>query len=292
MIDGAISCLCYNKASRGSAGNTTAALTKTLPVSEESVMAALQPNCAGGNAQVVSAASDVRIITNGLTSIGDKSGPLTIIGHEFFAKRIRFVVVECKCGEVRVVEPRRFLAKSQKPLACGQCSLIESGGHVSACHNKHYLYYTWTSMIARCRDRWRASWKNYGGRGISVCNEWRSSFPAFVRWAMENGHQHGLTLDRINNDGNYEPSNCRWVSVIHQGNNKRTNTVICAFGERKTMAEWLRDHRCGITSGAGIQYRLMRGWSAEEAISKPRRKMDYTTRFVQKTNPTTNGARR
>lgn len=83
-------------------------------------------------------------------------------------------------------------------------------------------------------------YQNYGGRGITVCDEWLHSFVSFKDWAFEHGYQEGLTIDRINNDGNYEPDNCRWVDYITQANNKRGCLYATIDGETKTLTEWCR----------------------------------------------------
>ena len=92
--------------------------------------------------------------------------------------------------------------------------------------NKHFG--AWRGMMVRCYKPSSKAYKNYGGRGISMCEEWRNNFMAFYDWSMANGYQDSLTIDRINNDGNYEPSNCRWTNSTIQACNKRilisTNT--------------------------------------------------------------------
>lgn len=86
--------------------------------------------------------------------------------------------------------------------------------------NNILLYYTWQAMIQRCSNPNHPKWMRYGGRGISVCDEWKKDFFSFLKWCKANGYKHGLTIDRINNDGNYEPSNCRWTTYLVQENNK------------------------------------------------------------------------
>lgn len=95
----------------------------------------------------------------------------------------------------------------------------------------------WSSMIHRCENPKRNSYKNYGGRGISVCEEWHD-LSNFVEWARSNGYSDNLTLDRIDFNGNYEPSNCRWATVDMQLNNMRTNVVITCMGFTGTAKQW------------------------------------------------------
>ena len=94
-------------------------------------------------------------------------------------------------------------------------------------------------MLQRCTRPTHHKYPNYGGRGITVCAEWRS-FEDFYKWATANGYNEGLSLDRIDDNGNYEPSNCRWTDMTTQCNNKRTNVWLERNGEIHTMVEWTR----------------------------------------------------
>lgn len=87
--------------------------------------------------------------------------------------------------------------------------------------SNHPLYHCLAGMIQRCTNKKNAAYKYYGGRGILLCAEWRNNFEAFYLWAIDNGWEKGLTIDRINNDGNYEPGNCRWVTLKENMNNMR-----------------------------------------------------------------------
>ena len=123
-------------------------------------------------------------------------------------------------------------------------------------------------MINRCYRVADISYKNYGGRGITVCKEWKNDFMAFYNWSISNGYKEGLTIDRINTNGNYEPSNCRWVSMKVQQNNRSNNRILEYKGQKKTITEWARI--CGL-SYRNLHYRLKNGYSIEQAIEKPKR---------------------
>jgi len=97
-------------------------------------------------------------------------------------------------------------------------------------YRKHALYTVWLNCKARCYYPKHKSYKNYGGRGITVCTEWRNDSAAFIEWALTNGWKKGLTIDRRNNDGNYTPQNCRFVSRYTQSNNSRNNKLFVAYG--------------------------------------------------------------
>jgi len=99
------------------------------------------------------------------------------------------------------------------------------------------LYNIWTQIIQRCTNQRLDHYARYGGRGITVCSEWKD-FEVFVEWAMDNGYKNGLTIDRIDVDGNYEPKNCKWSTNLEQARNKRTSRYITIDGETKTVSEW------------------------------------------------------
>jgi len=122
-------------------------------------------------------------------------------------------------------------------------------------------------MKRRCYNPKNKRYKNYGGRGISVCDEWKDQFESFCDWAMSNGYSDELTLDRKDVNGNYEPSNCAWATRMEQMRNTTRNHYITAFGETKTMAEWAREFN---VSPDLIKDRLNKlHWSEEEAVSTP-----------------------
>ena len=121
-------------------------------------------------------------------------------------------------------------------------------------------------MKARCVDSNSHKYHAYGGRGITICEEWLNSFEAFYDWAMANGYRDDLSIDRIDNDGNYCPENCRWATPKEQANNTRTNRLLEHNGEKRTVSEWA--DITGIAKKA-IYRRLGRGWSVEKALTTP-----------------------
>jgi hypothetical protein len=123
-------------------------------------------------------------------------------------------------------------------------------------------------MKARCYRKSTAPYARYGGRGITVCDEWRNSFTSFRDWALSNGYAEGLSLDRIDYNGNYEPSNCRWVTIKEQENNRCNNNRIEYNGEIRTISEW--SEILGISQYA-LRHRIQRGWSIERALTTKER---------------------
>lgn len=130
------------------------------------------------------------------------------------------------------------------------------------------LYRIFASMKTRCINPKNKGYKNYGERGIAICEEWLSNFHIFEKWSISNGYQENLSIDRIDVNGNYSPQNCRWCSKTEQANNMRSNVFISAFGEIKTIAQWSVDNRCVIPYST-LYRRLRRKWDSELAIITP-----------------------
>lgn len=134
------------------------------------------------------------------------------------------------------------------------------------------LYMVWADMKTRCYNQKDPNYKRYGARGITVCEDWKD-FAKFKEWALANGyeentdHQKKCSLDRIDNNGNYEPSNCRWATAREQTNNTRRNTRVQYKGEEHTLAEWARIKGMSYTS---FMSRYCRGWSFERIMETPK----------------------
>jgi len=129
-------------------------------------------------------------------------------------------------------------------------------------------------MIMRCHNPNSTAYAHYGGRGISVCEEWREYLP-FAEWAKSNGYHEGLTIDRIDANGDYCPENCRWATFKEQANNKTNNRYITYLGETKTMSQW--SEIVGVDPGT-IAFRLDNGWSVEKALTTTPQHTDITYR--------------
>lgn len=125
-------------------------------------------------------------------------------------------------------------------------------------------------MRRRCYDKRHQAYHNYGGRGIKVCDAWRDDLPSFYAWAVTNGYTDDLTLDRVDNDGDYTPANCRWITAAEQHTNRRDNRLVSLWGETKPVVVWLRDPRvtAGLRSDT-VRYRLNNGMPPEEAFTTP-----------------------
>ena len=190
---------------------------------------------------------------------GEKYGRLTLLSS-FVEKQRRYWLCRCACGKEKAVLQQAL--KNGNTKSCG-CLQKES----RFVHGGYYLpeYQVWCGMKRRCYRLKAGDYKDYGGRGIRVCERWRNSFPNFLE-DMGSRPSANYSLDRIDVNGNYEPSNCRWASASEQNNNKRGNHLITFRGETLTETEWRK--RLGFDVGI-IRQRLARGWSAERALTTP-----------------------
>lgn len=133
--------------------------------------------------------------------------------------------------------------------------------------SRNRLYRIWSNMKDRTTNPNSSKYKHYGGRGISVCPEWFNDFETFYVWAITNGYNDDLTIDRIDNDGNYEPTNCQWADMNTQANNKRSNIKLQYRGETLTLMQWCRKLKLDYPT---IRSRIIDGkWSAEKAFETP-----------------------
>lgn len=196
---------------------------------------------------------------------GDRYGRLTVLGEVGRDKHNkRCLSCLCDCGNTTVVELNSI--RTGNTTSCG-CYALEVSRKINTTHGKTKtcLYNSWRGMKDRCINPNSTNYSNYGGRGIKVCDEWQV-FDEFLKWAINNGYVKGLSIERINNNGNYEPGNCRWATRIEQNNNRRTNHMITFNGKTKSTTEWSR-----IT---GINYRTLKsrletGWTVEDALLTP-----------------------
>lgn len=129
------------------------------------------------------------------------------------------------------------------------------------------LYKCWMGINRRCNNKNDKSYKNYGGRGIKMCDDWKGNYPAFEKWALSNGWKKGLTIERNDVNGNYEPSNCSWIPKSMQSRNTRVSKHFEYDGKKLTIPEWSRI--TGITDITIWRRIYKRGWSIEDALTIP-----------------------
>lgn len=172
----------------------------------------------------------------------------------------------CDCGKHTIAYS--FQLKNDQKRSCGCSRVADQRQSVSKHGGRNTrLYRTWANMKQRTENPNHIAYPNYGGRGIKVCDEWKSSFENFRDWALKAGYTDDLTIDRIDVNGNYEPSNCRWLTKQEQNRNQRSNVIIEYNGVRQTMSEWAA--QIGV-SEAAIHRRInVLHWSVERALSTP-----------------------
>lgn len=164
---------------------------------------------------------------------GEKFGRLTVISRDENDKyRCSHWRCRCDCGREKVISISNL--RSGGTQSCG-CLMIERTREKSTTHGMRNtrLYHIWISMKQRCNNRNNHAYKHYGGRGITICSEWldkEKGFINFYNWAMANGYADSLSIDRINPDGNYEPSNCRWANAQEQTDNRRCSKTFAYAG--------------------------------------------------------------
>ena len=174
----------------------------------------------------------------------------------------------CDCGNEKDIPGKDLRRGNIK--SCG-CLRREASSSRKKTHgaSESRLYYIWLTMKQRCNNPNNHKARDYRNRGITICSEW-NEFEEFQKWALANGYADNLTIDRIDNDGNYEPKNCRWATAIEQGSNKRNNVNITFDGKIKNIAQWAREY--GLKHGV-VQKRIKYlGWSIEKALTTPARK--------------------
>lgn len=170
----------------------------------------------------------------------------------------------CDCGGTTIT--RTACLRNGTTRSCG-CLRSELSAARKRVHNGKgtRLYAIWKGICSRCHNTHRSCYDRYGGRGISMCDEWRD-FATFREWAHANGYNDKLSIDRIDNNGGYTPENCRWVDDYAQAHNKRNNRIIEFQNEKLCLAEWGRRLGC---NGQVISDRLKRGWSVQQALTTP-----------------------
>ena len=170
----------------------------------------------------------------------------------------------CDCGNIKYVQTYHLTKGIIQSCGCSSTKYKQT-------EFTKPLYIIWQGMKNRCYNPKHENYVNYNGKGISICDEWKDDFELFYNWSISNGYKKGLSIDRINNNGNYEPSNCRWVTKREQMWNTSKNKIIEYKNETRCMAEW-----CDILNlnYETIQSRFHRGWNVEKTFETPIRKIN------------------
>jgi hypothetical protein len=199
--------------------------------------------------------------------LGQKFGRLTVLSRSQNSEQGKTQwTCLCECGNQKTVLGDSL--RSNKTTSCGCYRKQVVGKNAPIKHGKTHtrLFRIWSGMKSRCYAKTNNSYKNYGYRGIVICDEWRYNFQNFYKWAMTNGYADNLTIDRTNVNGNYEPANCKWATYQQQENNRRDTVFLNICGCRKPITEW--SEMVGIGS-ATIEWRIRKHWPFEQLFISP-----------------------
>lgn len=177
----------------------------------------------------------------------------------------------CDCGKEVIIDKYRVIGGITK--SCG-CYKKEKMSNIHKTHGltKTNIYSRWLKMKDRCYNENSIAYKDYGGRGIKMCNEWEDDFMTFYHWAVNNGYKEDLSIDRIDNNKGYSPENCRWVTIKEQTRNRRSNIYV----RGKCLTDYCSDYG---SSFSRVASRVKRGWDIETAIKCP--KVDLKKYFYE-----------
>lgn len=207
--------------------------------------------------------------------VGKRYGRLVVLEYAYTIGKHSYYRCKCDCGNV--VETRRDGLVNGHTQSCGCAN--QEWMHSGKMNRKHGLtndraYWVWAKIKSRCYNPNSREYKNYGARGIVMCDEWLSP-QVFIEWCYANGYDANApkgecTLDRIDTDGNYEPSNCRWITNKEQQNNRRDNRVYEHLGIKHTVAEWSEIYH--------VTYSVMHHWLVDREKTIAQFETDYTPR--------------
>lgn len=210
--------------------------------------------------------------------VGDVFGNWTIV--EILPKTVNYhkhFICKCVCGKTKEIDAYNVL--SGKSTNCGCVRDLKTKERMTKHGQKQTrLYNIWCSMKERCNNPNSQAYKDYGGRGISICKDWQDDYMNFYNWSINNGYDKKLTIDRIDVNGNYEPLNCRWATTDEQCNNRRNNIKITYNGKTQTLFQWCEEY--------GLEYRMIlaryhnpnfQNKSIEELLFTPNQKQIFIT---------------
>lgn len=203
-------------------------------------------------------------MSNFVDLTGQKFGKLKVIRRVENNKQgnAQFLC-KCDCGKEIIVRSSNLIQKHT--VSCGCLRAITKTKHNSY---KTRLYKVYRGMISRCLEKTNKEYSNYGARGITVCNEWKNNFLAFRDWALNNGYDENAkygecTIDRIDVNGNYEPSNCRWINLKLQAKNTTRTIKITYKGKTQCLKDWAEELKIDYQT---LRKKLKKGYSFEKSI--------------------------
>lgn len=215
----------------------------------------------------------VKSVNSTPDNVGKKYWNMTVIaivprtmknGSHTYAWRCR-----CDCGNERLVAPAKLKFGHTKSCGCMKIERIKANPSMDrTTHGGRHdrLYNIWRGIKERCHAESCKDYGAYGGRGISVCEEWRNSYSKFKEWALNNGYDNNLSIERKDVNGDYRPENCCWIPLKDQNKNKRTSRWVEYNGERHIVSDWARIYGMDART---LYNRLRIGWSMEKAVNTP-----------------------
>lgn len=207
---------------------------------------------------------------------GKRYGKLLVIKTSY-SKNGLYWLCRCDCGNETIVKGTNLRYGTTHSCGCGSIEQAKKNLETSAKKRRTNIPYIRKlkdlrrNMIDRCCNKKNKRYYDYGGRGIKVCDEWQSGTRVFYAWCTKVGYKPGLQINRIDNNGNYEPSNCNFVTQLVNVNNTRGNHYVTWGGKTQTIAMWARD--LGVRPQA-LQHRFTRNWPLEKAMTQPFRNWD------------------
>lgn len=198
---------------------------------------------------------------------GKVYGKLIVVGRVHNKGKYPAWLCKCECGNEHIVLGTSLQQGNVTSCGCYHRE-IASITNIKHQKSKDKIYKEWSGIKTRCFNEKFYKYKDYGGRGITMCDRWRDSFEAFYEDVSKLPHfgEKGYSINRKNNDGNYEPDNVEWADKITQANNKRNNHLITYNGKTQTLAQWSKE--TGILSSVIIK-RFNLGWDVDEILTKP-----------------------
>lgn len=200
--------------------------------------------------------------------VGRRCGRLVVLSIEKDKSYI-IAVCKCDCGKICKKLLNNVVRGLTTSCGCFREALRKKGVHTTHGFSKTRLYNIWAGMKQRCSLESCRAYKNYGGRGIKVCEDWKNNFSAFYDWAIANGYKSNLTIDRINNDGDYCPENCRWATRQEQNNNTRYCHFVLINGQKLNLKQVSKQFNVPYSR---LRMRILRGMDIMDAIRTPKQK--------------------
>lgn len=213
---------------------------------------------------------------------GQKFGMLTVLNRTGDIEHTdgrRYVAYECicECGRKKITKAYSLIYG--RCSSCGHHTSKKKENAIKSNKTLKRLYVIFNGMKQRCYNKNNQNYDDYGGRGISVCQEWLDNFWKFKEWAVNNGYEENLTLDRINVNGNYEPSNCRWITNSEQQNNKMNTVYIDFYGRNITLKEL--SEQTGIKRNT-LYSRYSKGITNENILLRQKREKEIIPKKTRK----------